>query len=279
MAHSFTIIPNIIGFIIGILVSGLVFYFIFSHKSRHSDSSCHKQLKKCRQQLEAVENEKNKLNDELLAERQQWQEERSDLLLQHSQIDSNPFLDQTLSSPSSSDTDHQADQAIYWNQERQNWLLQKEKLEQELDQLQQEKAGLEVSLKQVVERRKQEREQLQQNLQGWQQEIAHLHRQKELLSSRLTAAQSDDFSDSNDQDTHSDGETGDYNAQEKRHDLWRRERRILHVQITKIQADKKTLEAKLVEQRVQAEKEKQALEEEIEQLMDRMLKLQMGSDN
>jgi hypothetical protein len=271
------------GLLIGIVLCGLIYYF-FPAKQKISASNYVQQLNQQRKQLaqfkahqEELEKEKNSLNEQLkvqqqerLEERQNWQKERDDLLLKRAEQESSHLLEQTFTGSQ----DDQVEQTLHWQEGRQKWLIEKQTVRQELEQLQQEKEVLEASLRQTTERRRQDRDKLRNELMELQQQIAQLQQQNNSLQTDLkTTSQTAENSSVDPPDTASWE-----NELNKRQDAWRRERRILHTQITKTQADKKVLEAKLIEQRVQAEKEKQALEEEIEQLMDRMLKLQLEND-
>ena len=306
------IVYSSIGFVAGIFLSVLVYYFAYYRKFKDKLSSiqevyekrltqCQEALGNYKEQLTELEDEKSSLTGQLQTEQQKlceeqkiWQEERHDLLIKRAEQESAALLEQTLVPPAQGEIDT----TVHWQEERQNWIAEKEHLNHELEQLQQEKDALEIGVKQASERRKQEREQLQQNLTTAQREIDQLqqnlantqqeieqlqlqnkslHEQKQILQDELKT-QRETPAEASSEKAHSENQT-DWEAElQKRLESWRRERRTLHVQITKAQADKKMLEARLVELRVQTEKERQALEEEIEQLMDRMIKLQLENE-
>lgn len=273
-----------IGLAIGILLSVAVYYWIPYRRLKTASRASKEQLVQQQEELARykarvgeLEDEMSLLTGQLHNEQQQWdeqqqlwQEERGDLLMKRAERESVAFLEQTLPTP---DSEENGDATLHWQQERQNWISENQRLNSELDQIREEKEGLEIGLQQATERRKKEREELQQELSATKQQIEQLQLRNQAFQDELKGLES--TASGSNSDSHNDRE----NELNKRLESWRRERRTLHLQITKIQADKKALEADLTEKRVQAEKERQALEEEIEQLMERMLKLQMENES
>ena len=174
--------------------------------------------------------------------------------------------------PSSADPilDKNTDQSTidnsYWPIERQ--LLQQEyaQLKDELSHLQQEKNSLENGLQQANERWKLEREKLQQTNKELTQQL-HSHSTEPAQSDVTNNVVGYSLTNLNKAD--------EWRSKLEQHQAaWQRDRKLLQAQLVRVKADKKALETELVSQTGQAEREKQALEQEIELLTARMLRFQ-----
>ena len=156
---------------------------------------------------------------------------------------------------------------VDWHVERQQWQQQHAQMKDEFNQLQQEKEVLEGSLSQAHERWKLEREELQQANQALSQQLKS--HSTDLPQSGLATVLGNSLVDS------SKAKADEWQAKlQQQQAAWQRDRKLLQGQLARVKADKKALETELVSQASQSEREKQALEQEIELLTARMLRFQ-----
>ena len=244
------IVYSTLGLVVGILVATGVFYAFTYSKIKHKNTQLRDACLLYQKQLTQLLNKNKALEIQVREVKQRWEKEQQ----QKARVET------AEAERNAAETDQER---LAWNQERQLLQQQSEAVQNQLEQLQQERKALEQSLTQANSRWKQEREQLKRSNEQLEQQLAKLRTEAASPAPAVSAADAGD-------------------AAVKLHEqqaAWKRAQLLLQQQINKLKTDKKALETELVSQVGQAEREKQALEDEIELLTERMMKLQMEQES
>lgn len=245
------IVYSTLGLVVGILVSTGVFYAFTYSKIKHKNTQLRDACLLYQKQLTQLLNKNKALEIQVREARQRWEKE------QQAARQAAPAA--AGAEQATAETD---EQRLAWNQERQEWLQKSEQMDIQLEQLQQERQVLEESLAQANGRWKQERDKLK---------ISNDELQIELAKLRQTGGRTETVQTS--------GDAAGVEAKLlEQQTAWKRAQQLLQQQIGKLKTDRKALETELVSQASQSEREKQALEDEIEQLSERMMKLQVEQE-
>lgn len=232
------IVYSTLGVVVGILLSTGVFYSFTYSKIKSKNNQLRDACLLYQQQLTRLFNKNKALEVQARTARDQ-DVSVADQFVADELIDTE--LDDTVVTPAV------GGKRLTWTPERRKPVSASGGLEQRLEQLEQEKQALEKSLEQATGR--------------WKHERSLLEGVNYKLQSQLGSSSSTDAD-------------ADADALRDQQEGWKRAQQLLQQQINTLKSDKKALATELLSQVGQSEREKQALEDEIELLTGRMLRLQ-----
>ncbi len=261
------------GCVIGLVIGSLWYYLGPYRRICNMRDMLSEQLQQLQQEYDDLQGRFNK---------EQIQRQQEARLRQKAEAD----LQQLQTASAAFDKQHH-EQLDLWNGERQIRLQEAKKLKAQIQQLTDEKRDLESRLNQEILRAKQDRYNMELDNQQLESQLERLKREKAALEARFEEQREmwerqhleldmrlAQIQTERDQlQTHLLANPGNVSKAPDTASF------AMQSQIAQLKADKKALEEKLAAQSAQAEQARQALEEEISQLLNRLMSIQSQDES